>query len=261
MIRLLAIRVHIAVLKRAIAISNKLEPRTWVYLAVTQALMAALCFWGYWQSPNRTMRPVEQSTVRYHNIDSDRSGSMVNVWQILLPVTKSNHPVIENTSPGEIASGESFACELSGSAFMRHFSVIVKYNLERDSLCAERMNAGDYSTAKTKPFLTMDSMMFASYSFRQTSQPEVIVMQLSSPENKSQIDAWLKSMMLLQGIFVTIGSALGSVFAWLSYRRGKADLRLKELQVREMEIKIDNMERDRARAVQEAQHSGIILLS
>jgi hypothetical protein len=64
MVRLLAVRAAIEALKRVIAISDKLKPKTWVYLAITQAVMAALCFWGYWQLPKDKVGPAEQITIQ-----------------------------------------------------------------------------------------------------------------------------------------------------------------------------------------------------
>jgi hypothetical protein len=71
----------------------------------------------------------------------------------------------------------------------------------------------------------------------------------------------VKLMLFFQVIVFTIGSAISSGFVRLSYRRCKLDLKLKELQVHEAEIRVENMERDRARAVQEAAQSGIIPIS
>lgn len=88
-----------------------------------------------------------------------------------------------------------------------------------------------------------------------------VVLQVTSAEYKSLLDTLVKLVLLFQAIVFTIGSAISSVFIWLNYRRGKLDLKLKELQVREAEIKVENMERDRARAVQEASQSQIVLLS
>jgi hypothetical protein len=87
------------------------------------------------------------------------------------------------------------------------------------------------------------------------------VLQVTGGEGKSILDTLVKLMLLFQAIVFTTGSAISSVFVWLGYRRGKLDLRLKELQVREAEIRVENMERDRARAVQEASQSNIVLLS
>ena len=47
-----------------------------------------------------------------------------------------------------------------------------------------------------------------------------------------------------QAISLTIGSAFASAFGLLSYLRSKADLKLKQLQMREMEIKLEHMERE-----------------
>lgn len=47
MARLLALRTFIAVLKRAIALSDRLKPATWKCLAITLTILTAVSFWGY----------------------------------------------------------------------------------------------------------------------------------------------------------------------------------------------------------------------
>jgi hypothetical protein len=103
---------------------------------------------------------------------------------------------------------------------------------------------------------------FLQLPFRQLPRLEPpTVLKVVGVEGKSLLDMLLKLMLLAQAIVFTIGSAVSSVFAWVGYRRGKLDLKLKELQVREVELRIENMERDRARAAQEDAQSKIVLLS
>jgi hypothetical protein len=87
------------------------------------------------------------------------------------------------------------------------------------------------------------------------------VSQPSTSGSRSLLDLLQKLALLFQAIVLTIGSAFASAFGVVSYLRGKADLKLKQLQIREMEIKLENMERERDRALQEAKCSSIILLS
>jgi hypothetical protein len=53
---------------------------------------------------------------------------------------------------------------------------------------------------------------------------------------------------------------LNAFFAWQIYRRGKAEAVLKNLQIREIQARLNQMDRERLREIEEAQRSKIILI-
>jgi hypothetical protein len=302
MLRLLAVRAYIVTLKRAVTISDRYHPRTWMLSAVTQAIVAALCFWGYQNLPKQQLQIAKQNVAPTYKIYSDKSES--TGWEFSARKTASSKINSYNWSVTP-KSNQVFSGKITGTGFGSRTQV--RLNVESMNACVQRQLAGitarsvtslsacntslgrgSYQFAISDSGLDMehksvadscklvkdftgerryeDGMQVASVEADNALNPQVplhksiVVFQFSAPERTSPFDALLKPVLLIQAIFLTIGSALGSIFAWLGYRRGRADLKLKELQIREMEIKLENMERDRARAVQEAKQSGIILL-
>jgi len=316
MIRLLAVRIYIAVLQRALAISGKLKPKTWAYVAVTQALLAAICFWGY-QSVKRETQPTETQTAQVHVIDVSGSPSSVPIRELNLtaeiqPISITHFYTLDYEVQGfdfspyvesyQLEPGRGYSIYIQGSNFYSasailahdynyttvystyynhlgrrltasaphlHFAVQTNGSLSWDaSAMTSALTSMEESRSNgaVSPVGVWSSSVQDFFPLPQLPQYKVpFTMQFSAPESMSLYDMLLKPLLLFQGIIFTIGSALSSVFAWLQYRRGKADLKLKELQISEMQIRIENMERDRARdrarTEQEAAQSGIILLS
>jgi hypothetical protein len=135
-----------------------------------------------------------------------------------------------------------------------HFATHGLINSERRGLRATPLSIANRGGALRGEFLQLPFRQFRWF------QPPA-VLQVAGVQDKTLLDTLLKLMLLAQAIVLTVGSAIASAFAWVGYRRGRLDLKLKQLQVREAELRIENMERDRARAVQEATQSKIVLLS
>lgn len=95
MFRLLTLRVFVASLKRAIAISDKLEPAAWGKLTVTLTVLAAASFWGYLDAS-------QQSTdVSYSPVFSRSSGLSPNIAKIY---RDSSNPAVESGASAECES-------------------------------------------------------------------------------------------------------------------------------------------------------------
>ena len=135
-----------------------------------------------------------------------------------------------------------------------HFATHGFINSKRQGLRTTPLSIANKGGALRGEFLQLPFRQFRWF------QPPA-VLQVAGVQDKTLLDTLLKLMLLAQAIVLTVGSAIASAFAWVGYRRGRLDLKLKELQVREAELRIENMERDRARAVQEATQSKIVLLS
>lgn len=102
MAQLLALRAFIAVLKRSIALSDKLKPTTWKYLAVAFTILTILSFWGY-----RNIR-------QHHVLITDQSSSSSSY--------ESHEGQITHTPVVAAASGEFIiARDMSGHvAYIDH---------------------------------------------------------------------------------------------------------------------------------------------
>src|ERR1051325_7833672 len=287
MVRLLTIKAYIAVLKRAIAISRKLKPRTWVYLAITQAALAAICFWGYRQLHTPEERP-QVNNVPMHRIYVDDTGSYPYwSWASSPSILAHEFSVIHFSGHGydarvrghnaiimRVPSERNNNCfillshhlnprELNVSDYHMHFSTERSASLLNRQIAAMMISAEDSSFSRTARSLDVwDAMIQGIFPLPRLPRYDVpVVLQFSATGGTSALDALMKPLLLIQGIFLTVGSALSSIFAWIQYQRGKVDLKLKKLQIREMEIRLENMERDRARAREAEARSGIILLS
>jgi len=362
MVRLLAVQIAIAVLKRAIALSRKLKPRAWVCLAVIQAMLAALCFWGYQQSRKKEVQSQEirsasftaqatsvlaptitgfsWNTTPTANQPFDGAitgtGFVQGSTQVFLCVSDtctcyqhpevsiarvygySSHGIAKNqdddnllynwsttgrriTSVGPNASWDlmgaktdAYDLAASGHVWVYARSLDSGYAWEDSA----SLLAHDWGTANNVSFVSQvwaqyghdlggwvdspsmshlhfqlephQSLWAANYSLAAPGdwwekllprhEPPSFS-QPSAPRDTSLLDLLQKLALLFQAIILTIGSMFASAFGAVSYFRGRADLKLKRLQIREMEIKLENMERERDRAIQEAARSNIILLS
>jgi hypothetical protein len=253
MVRLFAVKTAIAVLSRAITISSKLRTRTWGRLAIVQALLAVSCFWAYhsFEGPER----VETRLLTYKTSgDTDLDLYIYDPQSIT---------VASYDWGDEFVAGSSFNGSVKGTNFRSdiHASIIVGFWDESEYPFAFHFSLDEQPD--TSVLLTSRSTdSWEPFDFPNLLRFETpAVLQVSGGESKSPIDVVVKMMLLFQAIIFSIGSVASSVFLYLNYQRGKLDLKLKALQVREMEIKLENMERERASMVQEAAQSGIILLS
>jgi hypothetical protein len=243
MVRLLTIKAAIAALKRAIAISRKLKPRTWTYLAITQAVLAALCFWGYRQFPKYEVGPAKQVVIQTDALVFEhitlKGFSMEEdalIREALLPKFTGRCTQAFNQT------GLRSPCQVvwESGVMLRSSIDLYVYHLE-------------FSTGRAQ------AGVVPLRQFPRFESP--IILQVAGAEGKSLLDTVVKMMLLFQAIIFTIGSATSSVFLYFNYRRGQLDLKLKALQLREMQLRIEQMERDRMRAVDEAARSSIVLLS
>jgi hypothetical protein len=259
MLELFILLVYIAALQWALAFSKKLKPRTWVYLALTQGLLAAFCFWGYYQALRYEMPIAEQSAslVLYRDIDATWSSEPTK--RIALVSGDCPEPAVlyfgsaRSRSVRLVEMRTGIYNLLMRNYRSRHFAthgVLFTPNHRTENHIRWQLPSRHFRS------VTEDFFPF----WRSVPSQRPVILRMNVPEGTSLLDTWLKPMLLLQGIIFTIGSALTSVFAWVGYQRGKADLKLKQLQIREMEIRLENIELDRARAVRESTQSHIILL-
>ena len=68
-------------------------------------------------------------------------------------------------------------------------------------------------------------------------------------------------MALLVLILTAFLSILSNFFAWQQYRRGKAEAVLRDLQIREIQARLNQMDRERLREIEDHQKSRIILIT
>lgn len=354
MLRLLTIRAAIATLKRVIAISRQLRPRTWACLAITQAVFAAFCFWGYRQqsyqpyvlpqekllsdsgvrliaavgnhsetatalrriqklyasrhpkhqkfttSNRRTPRRQELSTAagarrivsygyspkkqavatlelvrsfrgrgikagdgRVALVQGERYNAIRETLRqrtYLRATSSYSHLRAKNSAPPAVfRSGELAAQEL---AFANPFAATL-YQPPIPLHVGATMLTEDtrFATRAVGVSSLWPDLIGDRWHRRLPQSQPVLVSQPSAPGSTSLLDMLQKLVLLFQTITLTIGSAFASAFGVVSYHRGKADLKLKQLQIREMQIKLENMEQESTRARREATHSSIILLN
>ncbi|HEV7903944.1 MAG TPA: hypothetical protein VGO96_08895 [Pyrinomonadaceae bacterium] len=302
MVRLFVVRALITTLKRAIAISDKLKPRTWAYFAFTQAVVAALCFWGYRHQSQQYVQAREESVmlvavpVKTRSIYGAKSTAKrrVNPRSLNQRSVTSLRMTYKNTRAVAVRmfylTGQQLPERSPERRITRDFLRAVQKGEGGDQSASEyglSTASGAYQISYHRNWRDLRGL-FGPEDFSEKSQAlaaldvlrsaravgfsssvwsdlmdewfyrrlpkfqPTFVSQPDASESTSLLDMMVKMLLLFQAIIFTIGSATSSVFLYLSYQRGKLDLKLKELQLREMEIKLENMERDRTRAVQEA---------
>jgi hypothetical protein len=362
MVRLLAVQTAIAILKRAIALSRKLKPREWVCLAVIQAMLAALCFWGYQQSRKKQVQPQEVRSASFivqatsvsaptitgfswntaPTANQPFGGSITGTGfipgstQVFFCVSDtstcyqhpevsiarvygySSHSIAKNqdddillytwsttgrriTSVGPNASwdltgAKTDAYDLAASGHVWAFarSLDSEYTWDDSaSLLAHEWGTGNnvsfvsqvwpqyghdlggwvdspsmyhlhFQLEPRRPLRSVDYNLAVLGNWWDTFLPRresPFISQPSAPRDTSLLDVLQKLALLFQSIVLATGSIVASVLGVLGYLRGRAELKLKQLQIREMEIKVELLERERNRAIQEAERSRIILLS
>jgi hypothetical protein len=380
MVRLLAVRAAIAALKRAIAISDKLKPRMWMYLILAQVALAALFFWGYYQQAHEyRVQPQEKSVAQVHyeyteesytqtstsvplaatasdpdgdtllytwsttggritgdgpNATWDLSGvapgtytALVevddgcgciaytpstnvipgnvatngqNIWILVRTPATGHVALVEPVTPGTWpvnlhTSNSNFLAAYLALAKSRNLTGFDTHGWGASSITSDvhphhEVRALDFTI---KPFMTagggstlhpqiVSAMMSAEDTRISTGafnagslwsaligdlfnpwlprfQPNVM-MQVSAPEGGSLLGELQKLVVLCQAITLTIGSVFTSIFGWIAYQRGKAEMRLKQLQIRKLELEIEQMEKDAARKEREAANAGIVFV-
>jgi hypothetical protein len=261
MVRLAVLRASITLWKRAISISDLLKPSTWKRLAIVQAMLA-VTFFGLYLTPGvseQEIPPVHITDVRP---------------QVPLTVVAPQISIIGREHLA-VSQGQSFNLSINGSNFDAAVSVDVEFLNATSSANAiwgsmdssYWMFVGGHSMAQENRYLARGITNPTSESAASLPSPpnsankSPVVTQMRPPPQMSLLQTAQAAVLLTQGVFMTIGSIFASVFGWVGYRRGKADLLLKQLQVRELQLKVEKMERDRERELEEITKSGIILCS
>lgn len=296
MVRLLTVRAAIGAWKRAIAISDKLKWRTWERLAITLAALAALSALAYYNQQTQPAEPSGERSAQNHSyivsmginerLDVDRLSEMpflyvqtdADVIRAALREEESFRPasitVLQHklegyewsrSVPKERVRFLHFAGHGSASTIKPfYFSAATSAFELRPPTIALRARDSYFAPSGGSNISVQALGPGAGDFFYLPQLPRFVpnaVYQVPAAESKSLIAEVQKLVLLCQAIILTIGSLFASFFGWIGYHRGKAEMRLKALQIRKAELELEQMEREAEKARREAAASGIVLVS
>jgi hypothetical protein len=260
MFKLLVLRASIALWKRTISISDLLKPTTWKTLAIVQAMLA-VAFFGLYLAPVASEHEIPPV-----HITHVRPPVPLKVVAPKISLIDAEVLTASKDQRGNLSiNGSSF--DLAGSSHIEFW----EYSSDANIANWASMDAGSvqfvmaHSLPRENRYLSSGVANPSNLSDSSLPKPSIsadkppVVIQTPPPPQLSLLQTIQAVVLLFQGVFMAIGSIFASVFAWVGYHRGKADLLLKQLQVRELQLKVEKMERDRE--LQEAATSAIILCS
>lgn len=264
MIKLFILRCSVAAWRTAISVGTALQPATWRKVAAAQALLALLLLAGYWFLPQRDVKlpPVRYVEVKRMSPGTDRLIALGSVSPQSRWASFTAGPNGATLNPANALVWHS------GSDVSAFSAVISGANVQTTGAGPFRLEFGEVSDGHGTTYgvgspaaLGSDENLLPGVWKRPPlsgGSPSSMV-QVPSVEQQSFLDTIQKLLFLCQGVSMMIGSIFASIFGWISYHRGKADLKLKQLQILELEARLECQERERQRQLAELAKSGIII--
>jgi hypothetical protein len=258
MVRLFILRFSIMVWKIAINVSDAFKPSTWKKIAIVQAVLAALffCMYGVQVADEPSIPPL------FAQLDLPAPPISTSTQGFDYAISPDNLIAYAKATSGARTVGiRTFEWSTSEMRSSIGFSSIYSTGLKNCADCdvvlltvsSSPQNGGVYlsESASSKRLVSLGGWDVAAlYRYSRQAVPQ-----------RSLLDTAQRILTLVQALSLTSGSIFATLFGWVAYHRGKAELKLKQLQIREIEARLNQMERDRQRQLDEAAKSCIILVS
>lgn len=236
MIKVTFLKLAVSFWKRSLSISEKLSSRTWVALALLNAMIAIPSFWAYRAQtvPTSAIPPVDYRAYA-------QSGNSLNadVWRSISPEFSQSAYAFKTTPTvshfawvNDAAVGRRFNVRLRGANFNSGYSV---------RFVSRSMQMGDW--------------------FRRLPKANSVTVEVPSPQAPSLLDTISKEVALVASIITTILAIMNGFFAWMVYKRGKAQDMLLQLQIAKLNAELAQLRAREAEAQQESQTLSLIVLS
>lgn len=277
MVRLLIVRTTIAVLKQTIATSQRLRPRTWICLAVILALLAYQCFLDYQQAQPHVVLAQEKRGEQFNYSYCDTTNVTTGMETKDVNTRRATARKRKKHDARTVSIRKAYFIGQT----LRELRPVQRKELRSklESLLTSPGHkfstaAGKYQMVYYRNWRSLYGLLYLEdvsassqgsdlmgEQFRRwipQHQPTFVSLP-SAPGSTSLLEALQRLVLLFQAIVFTIGSIFASALGVVGYLRGKADLKLKRLQIREMELKLERMERERA--IEEAAQIKVILAS
>lgn len=236
MVSLTLIRISLSFWKKSLRLSKRLSGRTWVTLAIINATIAIGSFLAYQAKtvPESAIPPVKYIAL---TTTTDQSWSQ---------------------------SMETFTVRNQGSCTWFAGSVIhisefsaIKAN-NRYGHLSRVLYGSNFDPGYAATIHPTTQLMKSFPSLPTRNQ---ITVEVRSPAIPSLLDAITKEVALVVSIVTTILAIMNGFFAWMVYRRSKAQDILLQLQIAKLTAELAQLRAQEAKAAQEEQNSPLIILS
>jgi hypothetical protein len=233
MLRLNVLRLSVFLWRHSLSTSRKLSGRSWITLAVVNAVIATVSFWAY-QAESVPKSPPVYTHNNLVRLVPETNGVRFT-WESSGDPTSAGNPFYIRGL--EVVAGED-----------RQANVLQNSQKVRRMLKGLQMNGVHLHFQRTD--LRPDFSKFFNR--------DQVVLQVSSSESHSLLTPVQQVLAIVGGILAMFVSAVSLFFTWMNYRRNKAQEILWKLQIAKLEAEL---EEQRAKARKEQAETGIILIS
>jgi hypothetical protein len=286
MLRVLIFRTSTAIWKLTLSISQKSRPRTWAFLAAFHASIALISFWAYQADSVRDSVP---TPVRIAETTTPAASRVTATSDKLLA---ANLDVLglrsQSRFRGMGVDIEYLRTNLTTESSLQHSIGLVaaqKYANTVLLTCCEIGSEGESERLREMSNLSSNVSRLNSldFNFEKSAVPSPfshldparnsIAWRVPKLGDRSNIEVvqWgqravplLSSLERVQAMIIGVVSlflsGLNTLFNWQSRKRAKAEAILKDLQILELRARLDQMERERVRAIEEANRSHLIVI-
>jgi hypothetical protein len=299
MVRLLAVRVFIAIWRRAIAVSDRLTPRTWIYVLICHLALLALSVWGL--NVVRDRNGVDPNRIELLNCipctlmsDAPDKGAPTDLLIFRDMTGSAGHVAVVTNNTGlyilatphygrpvVVLNGAFTAYEHLDAAPHVSFGLKPFWWVAYDELPPLSLSANAAPASTVKPLFfwrralrsralaeaitSTEDFRFVSREWydprRFTDYTPNVVVNLSAPESNSLVKTLQTWALIFNTLVGALGSVFSSTFLWISYHRGKADHLLKLAQLEQVRLENERLRLEIERMRREEQKSLVILAS